>query len=204
MQIEIQDICSILFSPFAVKQTGIICNRCKLQLNDISFAVAPYIMSKNEVEILVSLTPRERTFFTNFYNKICILSLSFENHFSETFDNVLIRGKILSMKNLESHENIFNIHISLLYCPQSIVRIINNFIEHTRELEQNYVKFKDRFIYIDSENANILPINTISLLVHSKHEKHISIYKFSTQQMVFLAHEEIEYAAPGTDIVLRL
>jgi hypothetical protein len=203
MHKEFKDFCKILFSPYAIKQTGIICNRCKLQINDYTLACAPYKLSKETVEILISLDPREHSLFTNHNKRFCLLSFSFLNMFTQSCDETLMRAEILKIDPLKDKSSIYLIQLKLSNCPPEVSHLIDEYFKNYGRLQSNYEKFKDSFIYIDAENIDMISVNTISLIIKSRVEKHILIYKFSTQTIVFLAHEENNLIPPDTEVTLR-
>jgi len=203
MQIDKKDFCKILFSPYAIKQTGIICNRCKLQINDYTLACAPYELSKETVQILISLDSREYSLFTNHNKRFCLLSFTFQDMFTQSYTETVMRGEILKINPLKDKENCYFIQLKIFHCPPDVSRMVDDYFNNYSSLQTDYEKLKDNFIYIDAENIDILPVNTISLIVKSKIEKHILIYKFSTQKIVFLVHEENSSIPPDTEITLR-
>jgi hypothetical protein len=203
MKTEHKDFYKILFSPYAIKQTGIICNRCKLQINDYTLACAPYKLSKEIVEILISLDPREHSLFTNHNKRFCLLSFTFQDMYTQSYAETLMRGEIIKIDPLKDKASIYLIQLKLFNCPPDVSRLVDEYLKNYNSLQSNYEKFKDTFIYIDAENIDILPVNTISLIFNARVEKHILIYKFSTQKIVFLVHEENNCIPPDTEITLR-
>jgi hypothetical protein len=200
---EHNDSYKILFSPYAVQKTGILCNRCKLHISDYTMACAPYRLSKETIEILLAIDQREYGFVQDHQKRFCFISLSFQNLFNRNSEEILMRTEILKLIPLKNKEFVYLVILKLTNCPPDISFLVDEYFKNYKSLESCYEAYKDKFIYIDAENLEILPVNTVSLISTLGTEKHILIYKFSTQKIIFLLHEEAKLIPEGKLITFR-
>ena len=200
---EQNDSYKILFSPYAVQKTGILCNRCKLHISDYTMACAPYRLSKESIEILLAIDQREYGFFQDRQKRFCFISLGFQNLFNRNSEEIMIRTEIQKLVPLKNKDFVYLVILKLTNCPPDISFLVDEYFKNYKSLEDCYESYKDKFIYIDAENIEILPVNTVSLISSLGTEKHILIYKFSTQKVIFLLHEESKLIPAGNLITFR-
>ena len=117
----------ILFSPYAIQHTGILCDRCRLVISNYTLACAPYQLSKTNAVILLSFDQREYTFFSKFKKKLCFLSFCFQNMYPQNSDEILMHSEILKVMPLKEKQSIYLFTLGLAYCPADLSFIIDNY-----------------------------------------------------------------------------
>lgn len=193
----------IVFSSYAMQQTGILCNRCKLLISDYVLACVPYKLSKKEAEILLSLDDREYVFFNEYRKKFCFLSIGFQHMHAHNIDESLVRTELLNVIPLKSRQNTYAMMLKILSCPSDLSSLIDDYFKNYDKLQEKYDNFKSRFIFVDIGSRARLPVCTYTIDSDSKVLRYIQIYKFSTQQIVFLVHQEEDLIPADTHVTVR-
>jgi len=189
---------TVFFTPYAIQQTGIICSRCKLIIANQRVFCAPYRLSENRVGIFLSLDVREYNLFREKQSSFCFLSMEFQNRYALHPVSLFLQTTLVEIFPMKNRQNIYQATVNVHNCPDELSSIIKSYVMKYDTLQKKYDKYKECFIYLNSENRMLLPFTNYAVFVKGLLNYRIQIYKFSTQFLSYITPELINLPVPGS------
>lgn len=181
----------VRFSPYTIKNVGLIPNQTILKINDFMLICSPYEITMKNAVLLLILSDEETKFFQQYKNTNCLLCLVFQKSLNTSSFNMEIPSKIDRIGAVKGRNNICMINISFIKFNTHLIEILGNYIFGYNELKQCVVKYKNKLIQITEETAKNLRYNNYIELINGTNKYEATLVSLSIDNLVFIINESV-------------
>ena len=180
---------NIRFSPYTIKNVGLIPNQTILKINDFMLICSPYEISMKNAVLLLILSHEETKFFQKYKDKNCSLCLVFQKSLNTSSTNMEIPSKIDQIGAVKGRNNICMINVSFMKFNSQLIEILGNYIFGYNALKQCIVKYKNKDITVTEETAKNLRFNNYFEVIISNKKYIANLLILSVDKLVFYSEQ---------------
>ncbi len=141
---------AVTVNPYVVRKIGLIHSQTFLRLEDYQIICIPYQLSFSSIILLGILSPQEITFFQQYQNVLCSLTMTYQDTRRKQTKAMLIRANLVQIGAMKNRDNICLFRLSLRSVPNLLVEILGTYFSFMemvrkkhRELAGRQVEMKE-------------------------------------------------------------
>ncbi len=176
---------NIRFSPYTIKNVGLIPNQTILKISDFMLICSPYQISMKNAVLLLILSHEETKFFQQYTNTNCSLCLVFQKSLNTSSFNMEIPSKVDQIGAVKGKNNICMINISFIKFNSQLIEILGNYIFGYNALQECLAKYKNKNIIITEETAKNLRYNNYFEIIINNRKNIGNLLSLSINKIIF-------------------
>lgn len=195
---------NIRFSPYTIKNVGLIPNQTILKISDFMLICSPYQISMKNAVLLLILSHEETQFFQQYKDTNCSLCLVFQKSLNTSSFNMEIPSKVDQIGAVKGKKNICMINISFIKFNSQLIEILGNYIFGHNALKECLVKYEKKDIGITVETAKNLRYNNYFEVICNNNKCVGQLLSLSVDKLIFSVNERELKIAENMNLSCKL